>query len=151
MVATGAKKERPPAGPLGATDPTRWRLDSSQDRHVWHYDRPQQASGNNTAYETVWGPRPTEQLAAEQNDETKYWLGLDVPAPQPPLQQPQGNPYKAAQNGFEFYKRLQASDGHWSGEVSCTPFRPLSLSPLLTDDRIDFTCRSSCGALPVWR
>ncbi|SCV74978.1 BQ2448_8007 [Microbotryum intermedium] len=124
MAAASAKRERPPAGPLGGTDPTRWRLDSSHDRHVWHYDRPQHA-GSSTAYETVWGPRPAELLAAEQNDETKYWLGLDLPAPEPPLERPDGNPYKAAQNGFEFYKRLQASDGHWSGEYG----GPLFLLP----------------------
>lgn len=34
----------------------------------------------------------------------------------PDLEDPAGDPFKAAQNGFEFYKQLQSADGHWAGE-----------------------------------
>lgn len=71
----------PPAGPLGQTDPLRWRLSSATDggRHVWHYARDAD-SPSAAAYETVWG-KDDEGVrgAAEQSDETAYWLGLDLP------------------------------------------------------------------------
>lgn len=43
----------------------------------------------------------------------KYWLCCrqdvpDLPTPTTPLE--------SARNGFEFYRRLQTEDGHWSGE-----------------------------------
>lgn len=103
---------RPPPGPLGATDPSRWRLDSSNDRHLWFYDR----VPGSTAYEQVWGQDSAEFRAQEQNDETKYWTGLPLPPSETNLVDPQGNPYESARKGYEFYKRIQSSDGHWSGE-----------------------------------
>lgn len=101
---------RPPPGPLGETDPSRWRLDSTNDRHVWHYARGEDA----LAYEEVWGADEANIKQQEQNDETKYWEGLPLP-PVEGLSDPKGDPYEAAKKGFEFYKRLQAQDGHWSG------------------------------------
>lgn len=100
----------PRPGPLGQTDPARWRLDSSNDRHVWHYARPQGSTG----YEEVWGPDDAGFRAQEQNDETQYWLGHELPAG-PGLTDARGDPYEAAKNGFEFYKRIQSIDGHWAG------------------------------------
>lgn len=54
----------PPPGPLGATDPTAWRLDTSDEGRV------------------KWTYRPSEDATAKQQDpqtdEAKYWLGLDL-------------------------------------------------------------------------
>ncbi|KAI5478948.1 lanosterol synthase [Pseudohyphozyma bogoriensis] len=106
-------KDYPPPGPLGATDPTLWRLDSSSDggRHVWHYARPTPA----TAYEAVWGDDPINVREREQNNEEKHALGLPLPVV-PGLQNVDGDMKKAAQKGYDFYKRLQSDDGHWSGQ-----------------------------------
>lgn len=99
-----------PRPPLGETDPSRWRLDSTNDRHVWHYIR----EGDALAYEEVWGSDDAGLRQQEQNDETKYWEGLPLPEVEA-LSEPNGDPYAAAKKGFEFYKRLQAQDGHWAG------------------------------------
>ncbi|KAK7030717.1 terpene cyclase/mutase family member [Favolaschia claudopus] len=48
-----------------------------------------------------------------QNSVDKYWLGLDLNYPA--LPQPK-DAFSAAQNGYHFYKTLQADDGHWPGE-----------------------------------
>ncbi|GAA5933642.1 lanosterol synthase ERG7 [Sporobolomyces koalae] len=104
-------RDYPPPGPLGATDPSKWRLSSSDHgRHAWHYQR----DDDGTGYEQVWGSRD-EQAEAAQSDETKYWLGLALDE-RADLDDPQGNPFESAKNGFEFYKRLQSPDGHWAGE-----------------------------------
>lgn len=70
----------PPPGPLGQTDPTRWRLSSAQDggRHVWHYTRDNDAL-DAQPYEQIWGDDQAGVREAEQNDETAYWLGLKLP------------------------------------------------------------------------
>ncbi|GAA5874694.1 hypothetical protein JCM3774_004783 [Rhodotorula dairenensis] len=110
-------KSYPGPGPLGQTDPKRWRLSSATDggRHVWHYSRDSDAP-NSQPYEPVWG-QDTEHLRAEQqSDETAYWLGLDLPLPDPVHLEPASNPIQAANKGFEFYKRIQSNDGHWAGE-----------------------------------
>ncbi|GAA6017322.1 hypothetical protein JCM11491_000630 [Sporobolomyces phaffii] len=104
----------PAPGPLGATDPLRWRLSSADHgRHIWHYAREASAVG----FEPVWG---FDDLGVRdqhaQSDETKYWLGLDLPETDSALDDPRGNPFESAKNGYEFYKRLQSKDGHWSGE-----------------------------------
>ncbi|KAI8451268.1 lanosterol synthase-like protein, partial [Phakopsora pachyrhizi] len=92
--------------PLGSTDLTRWHLDSSAEGQViWSYDS-----------------SPTRQMG-EQSFETKYWLSSHPKGPA--LPDPQGNPLEAAQNGFEFYRKLQSPDGHWSGEYG----GPLFLTP----------------------
>ncbi|KAK4048854.1 Lanosterol synthase (Oxidosqualene--lanosterol cyclase) [Microbotryomycetes sp. JL221] len=102
----------PPAGPLGQTDPTRWRLDSSNDRHVWHYTR-----SDDRTYEQVWGQDQANlKQTLQQSDETKYWLGLELDQTRNIIQNNKQDPFVAAQNGYEFYKRLQAQDGHWAGE-----------------------------------
>ncbi|BGP01530.1 Lanosterol synthase (Oxidosqualene--lanosterol cyclase) [Rhodotorula toruloides] len=107
----------PPAGPLGQTDPLRWRLSSATDggRHVWHYVRDAD-SPSAAAYETLWG-NDDEGLrgAAEQSDETAYWLGLDLPLKGVSPEAAE-TPLNSAKKGYEFYKRLQSKDGHWSGE-----------------------------------
>ncbi|KAM0786634.1 hypothetical protein ACM66B_002086 [Microbotryomycetes sp. NB124-2] len=102
----------PPAGPLGQTDPQRWRLDSTNDRHVWHYSRP---GPSPPAYEQVWGPDDAGLRDQPQSDETKYWLGLELDMTTGIVHH-DGDPFTAAQNGYEFYKRLQSTDGHWAGE-----------------------------------
>ncbi|KAI0924004.1 hypothetical protein AcW1_006791 [Taiwanofungus camphoratus] len=79
------------------TDYARWRLRVSEDgRHTWHY--------LNTDEECRAWP---------QTDLDKYWLGL--PLNLPPLPEPE-DALAAARNGYTFYKRLQAKDGHWPGE-----------------------------------
>ncbi|ORY69166.1 terpenoid cyclases/protein prenyltransferase alpha-alpha toroid [Leucosporidium creatinivorum] len=103
--------------PLGATDVSKWRLDSQDEgRHVWHYAADPSRSST----------------SSEQTDEEKYWLGLplndltyssagsssaDSSRPATPLE--------AARKGFEFYKKLQSEDGHWAGEYG----GPLFLLP----------------------
>lgn len=108
---TSAATPRPPPGPLGATDPARWRLDAAdKGRHAWHYARDSGAQG----YEEVWGEDSSGIRQQEQSEETKYWAGLDLPSVEG-LADPQGDPFKAAKKGFEFYKRIQSRDGHWAG------------------------------------
>ncbi|KAL8292767.1 hypothetical protein RQP46_001379 [Phenoliferia psychrophenolica] len=99
----------PQASPLGTTDLRQWRLSSSDEgRHVWHY-------ADATRYPELWGPDGDNVRGGEQSVETKYALGLPLDEVVG-LEDPAGRPYEAAKKGFEFYKRLQASDGHWSGE-----------------------------------
>ncbi|GAA5894217.1 hypothetical protein JCM6882_007604 [Rhodosporidiobolus microsporus] len=107
----------PGPGPLGQTDPTRWRLSAATDdgRHIWHYAR-DASSPAATAYETLWGPDDEGLRDKEQNDETRYWLGLDLPAKDDVHAGPAENPFEAAKKGYEFYKRIQSADGHWAGE-----------------------------------
>lgn len=91
----------PGPGPLGQTDPKRWRLSSATDggRHVWHYARDPD-SPDARAYEPVWG-HDTEQLRAqEQGDEAAYWLGLDLPLPDPAHLEPATTPIHAANKGI---------------------------------------------------
>lgn len=84
-------RDYPPRGPLGATDPTRWRLHSSDHgRHVWQYDKAESSC-------PAWGTRLDHGDTADQTDETKYWLGLDADAPN--LKDPAGNPFESAKNG----------------------------------------------------
>lgn len=112
-------KSYPRPGPLGQTDPKRWRLSSATDggRHVWHYARDPDAPETTGPYESVWGP-DSEQLRnqEQQNDETAYWLELDLPLPEQINPEPAASPIQAAHKGFEFYKRIQSNDGHWAGE-----------------------------------
>lgn len=94
---------------LPRTDRALWRLTSSEGshgRHLWHFLTPEQSA--------TW----------PQTDEDKYWLGLPLAPADPPLP-PATTPAQAASNGFTFYKRLQAPDGHWSGEYG----GPLFLLP----------------------
>lgn len=91
-----AKVTRPPPGPLGETDPLRWRLDSSDNgRHIWHYIR---TADESTAYETLWGEDTAKVKDSEQTVETKYELGLPLPHVSG-LTSPNGNPYEAAKKG----------------------------------------------------
>ncbi|KAH9811956.1 terpenoid cyclases/protein prenyltransferase alpha-alpha toroid [Melampsora americana] len=93
-------------GPLGSTDLTRWHVDTSQEGKVdWQYDN------------------SSDRKLGLQSFESKYWLSIHSKGP--PLPDPEGNPLKAAQNGLEFLKKLQSSDGHWSGEYG----GPLFLIP----------------------
>lgn len=96
-------KSYPRPGPLGQTDPNRWRLWSATDggRHVWHYARDPDAPETTGPYESVWGP-DSEQLREqeEQNDETAYWLGLDLPFPTDKVSpEPAATPIQAAHKG----------------------------------------------------
>lgn len=79
------------------TDYSRWRLECTDDGdHIWHYLHDDQQCAD-------W----------PQSDIDKYWLGLPLDAP--PLPKPT-DALEAARNGYSFYKRLQAHDGHWPGE-----------------------------------
>lgn len=105
-------EDRPGPGPLGATDPSRWRLDASDHgRHVWHYIREKDSTG----YEAVWGEDTAGVRQQDQTEETKYWAGLPLPPVNDTVGEVGGDPYKAARKGFEFYKRIQSKDGHWAG------------------------------------
>ncbi|KAJ2846141.1 hypothetical protein GGI22_006335, partial [Coemansia erecta] len=77
------------------SDLTRWRLNVDNGRQTWEY--------------------LSDASAAEARPQSfveKYWLGLEVEMPE----QPQAKrPMQAAQNGWEFFKRLQTEDGHWAG------------------------------------
>lgn len=87
----------PGPGPLGATDPQRWRLDSSDNgRHAWHYARDEDDI-NATSYEQVWGQDTNNVKEQEQSVEAKYWMGLQLPHVTG-LTEP-GNPYEAAAKG----------------------------------------------------
>ncbi|GAA5852349.1 hypothetical protein JCM8547_006750 [Rhodosporidiobolus lusitaniae] len=109
-------KSYSPAGPLGQTDPSRWRLSSATDggRHVWHYARP--SSSSSQQYEQLWGNDDEGLRDKEQNDETAYWLGLELPFKDGVDPTPAEGPFEAAKKGYEFYKRIQSGDGHWAGE-----------------------------------
>ncbi|KAI8443633.1 hypothetical protein BY996DRAFT_6427180 [Phakopsora pachyrhizi] len=83
---------------LGLTDLTRWHLDSSAEGQViWTYNS-----------------SPGRELG-EQTFETKYWLSSHPKGPA--LPDPQGNPLKAAQNGFEFYKSFTALTAIGAGSM----------------------------------
>lgn len=181
-----------PPGPLGQTDPSLWRLDSSDSgRHVWHYIRSQDSSSNpgssaGAGYEPVWGEDSARVREGPQTTEAKYWLGMDLP-PAQKLPDPKGNPYEAARNGesacamrggrgrpravglglsaaewswreqwadgslelgwagYEFYKRLQSPDGHWSGEYGGQS--PHSLLTLAARHRLMALSISSAGPM----
>ncbi|KAF2835332.1 squalene-hopene-cyclase [Patellaria atrata CBS 101060] len=74
------------------TDLTRWRLRVENGRHMWTYLSDDEAS-----------EEPQSFLE-------KYWLGLPFEMPTLPRAQ---RPLQAIENGWEFFKRLQAQDGHW--------------------------------------
>ena len=97
----------PLASPLGSTDLTRWHLlpVPDEDQAVWTYDS------------------SSERTLGDQSFQSKYWLSRHPKSPA--LPDPEGSPLQAAKNGFEFYKKLQMPDGHWSGEFS----GPLFLTP----------------------
>ncbi|KAH8090819.1 putative lanosterol synthase [Filobasidium floriforme] len=85
--------------PYDRTDLEGWRLVVSEDshgQHKWIY------LGQDDPRRETW----------EQSQPAKYWLDLNLGAPE--LPEPK-TPMEAARNGFEFYKRLQDEDGHWTG------------------------------------
>jgi len=82
-----------------ATDPLGWRLIISEDSHgqqKWRYL-----------------PEGPQRDSIPQDQVTKYALGLEVGAKK---QKKAKNPGEAARNGYEFYKLLQSSDGHFATE-----------------------------------
>jgi hypothetical protein len=82
-----------------ATDPLGWRLIISEDSHgqqKWRYL-----------------PPGAQRDEIPQDQVTKYALGLEVGAKK---QKKAKNPGEAARNGYEFYKLLQSSDGHFATE-----------------------------------
>ncbi|PLW08132.1 hypothetical protein PCANC_26249 [Puccinia coronata f. sp. avenae] len=85
---------------------------------------PQESSGVPRETQAVWTyDSSPNRILGEQSFPSKYWLSRHSKLPA--LPDPKGNPLQAAKNGFEFYKRLQMPDGHWSGEFS----GPLFLTP----------------------
>lgn len=86
-------------------------------------------------YEKVWGEDHGKVRQGAQTVEAKYWMGIPLETPEG-LRDPAGDPHEAAKKGeysvdlnpasgwmftfraagYEFYKRLQSPDGHWSGE-----------------------------------
>ncbi|KAL1747921.1 terpenoid cyclases/protein prenyltransferase alpha-alpha toroid [Schizophyllum fasciatum] len=87
----------PHSGEQAFTDYSHWRLlVNDGGRHTWHYLE--------TDEECEKWP---------MNNVDKFWMGipLDLPAlPKP------NTFFEASRNGMEFYKHLQAHDGHWPGE-----------------------------------
>ncbi|KAJ9100955.1 hypothetical protein QFC19_005351 [Naganishia cerealis] len=86
-------------GNVPRTDPEGWRLLVSQDshgQHKWVYLYPEDSRRE------TW----------QQSKMDKYWLGLNTGAKELPKAE---TPMQAARNGFEFYKQIQAEDGHWAG------------------------------------
>ncbi|KIY70790.1 terpene synthase [Cylindrobasidium torrendii FP15055 ss-10] len=79
------------------TDSASWRLVvGAGGRHTWKYLHTEEERAN-------W-----PQTALD-----KFWLGLPTNLPELPQAD---SPLAAAQNGYTFYKHLQAHDGHWPGE-----------------------------------
>ncbi|CAG8636160.1 24933_t:CDS:10, partial [Racocetra persica] len=88
------------------TDLSRWRLKVDRGRQTWHY------------------LDEDEIKNCPQSFIEKYWIGL--PFDSKTFQKPK-TAFEAAQNGFEFFKQLQTSDGHWACEYSGLTF----LAPIL--------------------
>lgn len=100
--------------PLGETDPTRWRLHSSdRGRHVWYYLC--EDDGSVVPRQPFIDPSSLDGGRA-QTDEDRYWLGLQLETPPSVLADKPQSPLQAAQKTYDFYKRVQAPDGHWAGE-----------------------------------
>lgn len=81
------------------TDPLGWRLVISEDSHgqqKWKYL-----------------PEGSARDAWPQDQVTKYALGLEVGAKKQKKAKDAG---EAASNGYEVYKLLQSSDGHFATE-----------------------------------
>lgn len=99
--------------PLGFTNLSQWRLDSSSTggRHAWHYSSSQ-------ATDEVWGPDPLlVSQRHHQTEEEKFWLGIKLDdKPEDGEREGRGRPKEAARKGFEFLKRIQSEDGHWACE-----------------------------------
>ncbi|KAJ3010899.1 Lanosterol synthase (Oxidosqualene--lanosterol cyclase) [Thoreauomyces humboldtii] len=79
---------------LEYTDLSRWRLRNVDGRQTWHY------------------LSEAESAARPQNDVDKYWLDLELNAPELPKPT---TALDAARNGLTFYQRLQCEDGHFAG------------------------------------
>ncbi|CAG8580565.1 23819_t:CDS:10 [Gigaspora margarita] len=89
------------------TDLTRWRLKvDDSGRQTWHY------------------LDEDEIKNYPQSFIEKYWIGL--PCQSKTFEKPK-TAFEAARNGFEFFKQLQTSNGHWACEFSGLTF----LTPLL--------------------
>ncbi|KAG6038363.1 hypothetical protein E4U41_004261 [Claviceps citrina] len=82
------------------TDLSRWRLNVDQGRHMWEY------LGVSDNANSANGPKSRPQSFLE-----KYWLGQKFSLPSMPSPT---RPSEALDNGWEFFKRLQTEDGHWS-------------------------------------
>ncbi|CAG8734254.1 14954_t:CDS:2, partial [Racocetra fulgida] len=80
---------------IKSTDLNRWRLKVEDGRQTWHYLDEDEAKN--------WPQSVIE----------KYWIGLHFESKT--FEKPK-TAFEAAQNGFEYFKQLQTSDGHWAGE-----------------------------------
>ncbi|XP_055019806.1 lanosterol synthase isoform X2 [Boleophthalmus pectinirostris] len=107
------------------TDLNRWRLKNEEGRQTWRFSRDEE-----------------EEEEREQTMLEAHSLGLDtskfVPASAPAL-----TAVDSALKGMNFYKQLQAEDGHWAGDYG----GPLFLLPGLL-----ITCHVAKIQLPEeWR
>ncbi|KAI8711754.1 Terpene cyclase/mutase family member [Fusarium sp. LHS14.1] len=78
------------------TDRKLWRLSDDDSRHTWHLLPDEDAA------------RDWPQTYAEK------WF-LDLPMDLPPLPEAK-TPLEAAQNGLNFFEKLQLPSGHWGGD-----------------------------------
>ncbi|CAG8820972.1 24748_t:CDS:2, partial [Dentiscutata erythropus] len=91
---------------MESTDLSRWRLKVDHGRQTWHY------------------LNENEIKNYPQSVIEKYSIGL--PFHSKTFEKPK-TAFEAARNGFEFFKQLQTSDGHWACEYSGLTF----LTPVL--------------------
>ncbi|KAK4185170.1 terpenoid cyclases/protein prenyltransferase alpha-alpha toroid [Podospora australis] len=78
------------------TDFSRWRMRDDQSRHTWQYLEDDE-----------------EAKKWPQSFADKYFLGLDVDAPEQPKPK---TPLDAVRNGLGFFEKLQLPSGHWGCE-----------------------------------
>jgi len=107
------------------TDYSRWRLVVDEDgRHSWTYLRTDEecAKWPQKPLDKFWIGFPTVRASGRR------YLSFIDPAQELPSLPPAKTPLESARNGYEYYKHLQAHDGHWPGEYG----GPMFLIPGLT-------------------
>ncbi|PYH98377.1 lanosterol synthase [Aspergillus ellipticus CBS 707.79] len=89
------------------TDYSRWRLRDDRGRQTWHYLESDEENGQ-------W----------PQSVADKYFLGLPTELPELPTPK---SPLQCAENGLEFFSKLQLEPGNWACEYG----GPMFLLPVL--------------------
>lgn len=93
-------------------------------RHSWTYLRTDEECNK-------WPQKPLDKfwmgLPTVRGQVVYFWVSLTSMQDLPDLP-PATTPLESARNGYEYYKHLQAHDGHWPGEYG----GPMFLIPGLT-------------------